>query len=94
MLLQLYVPWNYHELFPGQYTWDGMADVVRFIELIQVSRARLAHGEVLGLKAATAFHLLEKQHGWLHTCCNAAGWAHYCAHHGLAVHQTSAIAGP
>lgn len=33
--LQLYVPWNYHERFPGEYTWDGMADVFSFIELIQ-----------------------------------------------------------
>ena len=33
--MQLYVPWNYHERFPGEYTWDGMADVFSFIELIQ-----------------------------------------------------------
>ena len=33
--VQLYVPWNYHERYPGQYTWDGMADVLSFIELIQ-----------------------------------------------------------
>ena len=33
--LQLYIPWNYHELYPGEYTWDGMADVFTFIELIQ-----------------------------------------------------------
>ena len=46
--LQLYVPWNYHERFPGQYTWDGMADVVSFIELIQVGHAMLAHHEVQG----------------------------------------------
>lgn len=34
-LLQLYIPWNYHEQYPGQYTWDGMADVFSFIEIIQ-----------------------------------------------------------
>ena len=34
-ILQLYIPWNYHERYPGQYTWDGMADVFSFIELIQ-----------------------------------------------------------
>ncbi len=34
-LLQLYIPWNYHERYPGEYTWDGMADVFSFIELIQ-----------------------------------------------------------
>lgn len=33
--MQLYIPWNYHEHFPGEYTWDGMADVFSFIELIQ-----------------------------------------------------------
>lgn len=33
--MQLYIPWNYHERFPGEYTWDGMADVFSFIELIQ-----------------------------------------------------------
>lgn len=33
--LQLYIPWNYHERYPGEYTWDGMADVFSFIELIQ-----------------------------------------------------------
>ena len=34
-LLQLYIPWNYHERYPGEYTWNGMADVFSFIELIQ-----------------------------------------------------------
>ncbi|KAL3131686.1 hypothetical protein ABBQ38_007978 [Trebouxia sp. C0009 RCD-2024] len=33
--IELYIPWNYHERFPGEYTWDGMADVFSFIELIQ-----------------------------------------------------------
>ena len=32
ILLQVYVPWNHHELYPYQYTWDGAADVVRFLE--------------------------------------------------------------
>ena len=32
-LSQVYVPWNHHELFPYQYTWDGAADVVHFLEL-------------------------------------------------------------
>ncbi|KAL0019729.1 hypothetical protein WJX77_006458 [Trebouxia sp. C0004] len=33
--IELYIPWNYHERYPGEYTWDGMADVFSFIELIQ-----------------------------------------------------------
>ena len=94
LLLQLYVPWNYHERFPGQYTWDGMANVVRFIKLIQVSHAKLAHHEVQGLKAAPAVPVSEEQHGLLQRCCSAAGWAHDCPQHALAVHQTSLTAGP
>ena len=34
-MLQLYIPWNFHERYPGQYTWDGMADVFGFIDIIQ-----------------------------------------------------------
>ncbi|KAK9821791.1 hypothetical protein WJX81_004092 [Elliptochloris bilobata] len=30
--VQVYVPWNHHELYPFQYTWDGAADVVQFLE--------------------------------------------------------------
>jgi Glycosyl hydrolases family 35 len=30
-LLQLYVPWNLHEPEPGQYDWEGFADLERFL---------------------------------------------------------------
>ena len=29
--LQLYVPWNLHEPTPGSYTWEGFADLERFL---------------------------------------------------------------
>ena len=32
-MLQVYVPWNHHEPMPYQYTFDGAADVVHFLEL-------------------------------------------------------------
>ena len=33
-LLCSYVPWNIHEPHPGQYNFDGDADLLSFIELI------------------------------------------------------------
>lgn len=33
---QAYVPWNWHEPYPGQYEWRGWADVERWMQLIQV----------------------------------------------------------
>lgn len=30
---QMYVAWNMHEPYPGQYVFDGFADVERFVEL-------------------------------------------------------------
>lgn len=30
--VETYVPWNFHEPKPGQFHFDGMADIVRFIE--------------------------------------------------------------
>lgn len=33
--IELYIPWNFHERYPGLYTWDGMADVFGFIDIIQ-----------------------------------------------------------
>lgn len=35
-LPQAYVPWNWHEPYPGQYEWQGWADVERWMQLIQV----------------------------------------------------------
>ena len=32
-MLQVYVPWNHHEPMPYQYTFEGAADVVHFLEL-------------------------------------------------------------
>lgn len=32
---QVYTPWNLHEPHPGQYVWHGMADVERWLDLIQ-----------------------------------------------------------
>jgi len=33
--VETYIPWNFHEPKKGLYTWDGMADVCRFIEIAQ-----------------------------------------------------------
>lgn len=35
MCLQLYTPWNFHERTPGKFTFDGMADVERFLDIAQ-----------------------------------------------------------
>ena len=32
---QLYIPWNFHEPYPGEYKWDGAQDVEGFIRLAQ-----------------------------------------------------------
>ena len=32
---QLYIPWNFHEPYPGEYKWDGPQDVEAFILLCQ-----------------------------------------------------------
>ncbi len=36
---QVYTPWNMHEPYPGQYVWSGMADLERWMDLIQARRA-------------------------------------------------------
>jgi len=33
--IQIYVPWNLHEPFPGEYNFDGLANLLGFIELVQ-----------------------------------------------------------
>ena len=33
--VETYIPWNFHEPKKGQFRWDGMRDVCRFIELAQ-----------------------------------------------------------
>lgn len=33
--VETYVPWNFHEPKPGQFRFDGMADLVRFIRLAE-----------------------------------------------------------
>ena len=30
---QVYVPWNFHESYPGQQTFKGMANVERFLDI-------------------------------------------------------------
>ncbi len=32
---QVYVPWNLHEPFPGQYNWEGFADLEAYLALAQ-----------------------------------------------------------
>ena len=32
---QVYIPWNFHEPYPGEYLWRGWADVERWLQLIQ-----------------------------------------------------------
>ena len=33
--VETYIPWNFHEPKKGQFLWDGMHDVIRFIEIAQ-----------------------------------------------------------
>ena len=33
--LQLYAPWNFHERTPGQFTFEGEADIERFLDIAQ-----------------------------------------------------------
>ena len=33
--LQLYTPWNFHERTPGKFTFQGEADVERFLDIAQ-----------------------------------------------------------
>lgn len=33
--VETYIPWNFHEIKKGQFCWDGIHDVCRFIELAQ-----------------------------------------------------------
>ena len=33
--MQMYIPWNWHEAYPGEYKWDGWQDVEGFIEMAQ-----------------------------------------------------------
>lgn len=33
--IQFYVPWNFHERVPGEFTWEGEADLEGFIQEIQ-----------------------------------------------------------
>ena len=35
MRLQLYTPWNFHERAPGKFTFEGFADVERFLDIAQ-----------------------------------------------------------
>ena len=35
MRLQLYTPWNFHERTPGKFTFEGEADVERFLDIAQ-----------------------------------------------------------
>ena len=35
MGVQMYVAWNVHEPYPGDFKWDGWQDVEGFIELAQ-----------------------------------------------------------
>jgi beta-galactosidase GanA len=34
-VVQVYVPWNVHEPFPGQYNWEGIADLEAYLALAQ-----------------------------------------------------------
>ena len=34
-LAQVYVPWNLHEPFPGQYSWSGFADLEGYLKTAQ-----------------------------------------------------------
>ena len=36
LAVEVYVPWNLHEPYPGDYQWEGFADVERFLGLAQV----------------------------------------------------------
>lgn len=31
--IDVYIPWNIHEPFPGKYSWNGKADIERFLDL-------------------------------------------------------------
>lgn len=31
--VETYIPWNFHEPYKGKFLWDGMRDIVRFIEI-------------------------------------------------------------
>ncbi|PSC67692.1 Beta-galactosidase 17 [Micractinium conductrix] len=33
--VEVYIPWNFHEPYPGEYLWRGWADVERWLQLIQ-----------------------------------------------------------
>lgn len=33
--VETYIPWNFHESVEGQFRWDGMADIERFLTLAQ-----------------------------------------------------------
>ena len=33
--MQLYVAWNVHEPYPDEYVWTGIADLERYLKLIQ-----------------------------------------------------------
>lgn len=35
IITQVYVPWNLHEPFPGQYNWEGFADLEAYLALAQ-----------------------------------------------------------
>jgi beta-galactosidase GanA len=40
--VEVYVPWNMHEPYPGHYHWEGFADLESFIQLAQVQKGELA----------------------------------------------------
>lgn len=44
-LPQAYIPWNWHEPYPGQYEWRGWADVERWLQLIQAGGSAEGGGE-------------------------------------------------
>lgn len=33
--MQFYIPWNFHEPYPGEYKFEGMADVTSFLDIVK-----------------------------------------------------------
>jgi Glycosyl hydrolases family 35 len=33
--VQFYVPWNFHEPYPGQYKFEGLADLTGFLDIVK-----------------------------------------------------------
>ena len=36
--VEVYTPWNLHEPYPGLFDWSGMANLERWMDLVQASR--------------------------------------------------------